>query len=171
MPPIEPDIRGAETIRDQLALHTQSRKCAACHAKFDPVGFALEIFDVMGAWRTHYRGLKEGERVTGIDRAGHDYAYTIANAIDSSGTLVDGRRFKDIHELKSQLVANSRPLAKNLLHQFTVYATGTPVRFSDRREIEKILDSCRDNGYGVRDLLISLIQSPIFVGYSKDDAL
>jgi hypothetical protein len=171
VPAIEPDIRGAETIRDQLALHTQSRKCARCHAKFDPVGFGLENFDVMGAWRTHYRGLNEGERVTGIDRAGHDYAYTIANAIDSSGTLVDGRRFKDIHELKSQLVANTRPLAKNLLHQFTVYATGTAVRFSDRVEIEKILDGCRDNGFRVRDLLISLIQSPIFVGYSEGDAL
>ena len=65
-PAVEPDIRGAKTIRDLLAAHTKSPSCAACHAKFDPVGLALENFDVLGGWRTRYRGTSEGERVTGI---------------------------------------------------------------------------------------------------------
>lgn len=164
VPAVEPDIRGAKTIRDLLALHTKSKTCAACHARFDPVGLALENFDILGGWRTRYRGLEEGERVTGIDRAGHDFAYTLASPVDASGKLMDGRSFQNIRELKTILAANPRQLARNLLHQLTIYATGTPVRFSDRREIESILDACAKDDYRVKDLLHALIQSPVFLG-------
>lgn len=164
VPAVEPDIRGAKTIRALLALHASSKTCAGCHAKFDPVGLALENFDVLGGWRTRYRGLQEGERVTGIDRAGHDFSYTLGPPVDSSGTLVDGRGFKDIHALKALLLADPRQLGRNMLEQFTVYATGTPVRYSDRREIESLLDACAKNDYRVRDLLLALVQSRIFRG-------
>ncbi len=163
-PAVEPDIRGAKTIRELLALHAKSESCAGCHAKFDPVGLALESFDVFGGWRTQYRGIDTGTPVVGIDRAGHDFAYTTTSTIDASGVLWDGKRFQGIAELKSILVSNPRQLARNLLHQFTVYATGTPVRFSDRAEIEEILDRCSVNGYRSRDLLLTFIQSKIFVG-------
>ena len=164
IPAVEPDIRGAKTIRDLLALHTKSSTCASCHAKFDPVGLALENFDVMGRWRTHYRGTAEGERVSGIDHTGHDFVYTIAGAVDPSGTLADGRAFRDVRDLQAILAANPRQLARNFLRQLTVYATGTPVRFSDREEIEKMLDGCAPNDYRARDLIHSLIQSRIFQG-------
>ncbi len=168
VPAVEPDIRGAKTIRELLALHTKSESCAGCHARFDPVGLALENFDVLGGWRTRYRGIEQNleqrESVTGIDRAGHDFAYTLAEPVDASGQLLDGRRFRDIHKLKSLLASNPRQLARNLLHQFTLYATGTPVRFSDRTEIESILDACESDGYRVRDLIHSLVQSRIFLG-------
>jgi hypothetical protein len=164
VPAVEPDIRGARTIRELLALHTRSASCAACHARFDSVGLALENFDVLGGWRTRYRGLENGERVSGIDRTGHDFSYTLAGTVDASGRLPDGRRFNDINELKKLLAANPRQLARNLLHQFTLYATGTPVRFSDRDEIEAILDACAKDQYRLRDLLIALTQSRIFLG-------
>ncbi len=164
VPAVEPDIRGAKSMRELLALHTKSASCAACHAKFDPVGLALENFDVMGRWRTRYRGLETGERISGIDRSGHDFSYTIAGAVDSSGQLADGREFKDVHALKAIFKANPRQLARNLLNQFTVYATGIPVRFADRREIESILDACAKNDYRVGDLLRALVQSKIFLG-------
>ena len=164
VPAVEPDIRGAKTIRDLLAMHTKSSTCASCHAKFDPAGLALENFDVVGRWRTHYRGTAEGERVSGIDHTGHDFAYTIAGAVDASGTLADGRRFRDVRDLKAIFAANPRQLARNLLHQLTVYATGTPVRFSDRAEIEKMLDSCAADGYRTRDLVHALVRSRVFLG-------
>ncbi len=164
IPAVEPDIRGAKSMRDLLALHTKSASCAACHAKFDPVGLALENFDVMGRWRTQYRGLETGQRISGIDRSGHDFSYTIANAVDASGQLADGHNFKDIHALKAIFKANPRQLARNLLHQFTLYATGTPVRFADRREIESMLNVCAKDGYRVRDLIHALVQSKIFLG-------
>jgi hypothetical protein len=164
IPAVEPDIRGAKTIRDLLALHTRSSTCASCHAKFDPVGLALENFDVAGHWRTHYRGTTEGEPIRGIDHTGHDFAYTMAGAVDASGTLADGRSFRNIRELKAVFAANPRQLARNFLRQLTVYATGTPVRFSDRAEIEKMLDACEGNGYRTRDLIHALVGSKVFLG-------
>lgn len=167
VPAVEPDIRGAKTIRELLALHTKSAECANCHARFDPIGLALENFDVLGGWRTRYRGIEQGEKVTGVDRAGHDYTYTLAEAVDPSGQLRDGRRFQNIREIKALLTANPRQLGRNLLHQFTVYSTGTPVRFSDRAVIETLLDTCADKGYRTRDLIDALIQSPIFLGQAE----
>jgi mono/diheme cytochrome c family protein len=164
VPAVEPDIRGAKTIRELMAVHTTSESCSGCHARFDPVGLALENFDILGGWRTRYRGLAEGDSVKGIDRAGHDFSFTMAGPVDASGQLLDSRSFQDINELKTLLAADSRQLARNLLHQFTIYATGTPVRFSDRAEIEVLLDACADDGYRVGDLLHALVQSRIFLG-------
>ncbi len=164
VPAAEPDIRGATTIRALLAKHTESKTCAACHAKFDPVGFALENFDVMGAWRDRYRGMERGEKITGIDPAGHPYTYFVGQAVDAAGKLPTGETFRDIHELKHHLTANPRQLAKNLLEHLTLHATGTPVRFSERAEIEAMLDACAKNGYRVRDLVLGLVQSRIFTG-------
>ncbi len=171
VPAVEPDIRGATTIRELLALHTKDASCASCHARFDPVGFALESFDVLGGWRTRYRGLEKGEPVSGIDRAGHDFAYTLSSSVDPHGKLLDGRSFGNIHELKSLLAADSRQLARNLLHQFTIYATGTPVRFADRREIEDILNRCHDNDYRTGDLLHELVQSKVFLGAAARNSI
>ncbi|QDU25009.1 hypothetical protein ETAA8_00700 [Anatilimnocola aggregata] len=167
VPAVEPDIRGAKTIRDLLALHTKSESCAGCHARFDPVGLALENFDIFGGWRTRYRGVEQGERITGIDRAGHDFVYTLAEPVDAAGQLRDGRRFQNIRELKAILASNPRHLARNLLHQFTLYATGTPVRFADRVEIDAMLDGCAADGYRVRDLLHAFVQSRIFLGSER----
>ncbi len=60
---VEPDIRGATTIREQLAKHRQRAECASCHAKIDPPGFALESFDVIGGWRDYYRSVGKGDPV------------------------------------------------------------------------------------------------------------
>jgi hypothetical protein len=170
VPAVEPDIRGAKTIRDLLARHTADASCASCHARFDPVGFALESFDVCGGWRDRYRGLEEGEPVTGIDRAGHDFSYRLAGPVDSSGSLLDGRTFTDIAALKALLAAEERQLARNLLGQFTAYATGAPVRFADRAEIEALLDAGAADGYRVGDLVRGLVTSRIFRGLPPEPA-
>lgn len=52
---IEPDTRGATTVREHLDKHRNIPACAGCHAKMDPYGFVLESFDVMGDWRDKYR--------------------------------------------------------------------------------------------------------------------
>ena len=59
--PLVPDIRGATTIRQQLAKHRNVPACASCHAKIDPAGFALESFDVIGGWRENYRVVGGGK--------------------------------------------------------------------------------------------------------------
>jgi hypothetical protein len=164
VPAVEPDIRGAKSIRDLLARHAADSACASCHRLFDPVGFALENFDICGGWRDRYRGLEEGEPVTGIDRAGHDFAYRLALPVDPAGSLPDGRPFADIHGVKALLATEERQLARNLLHQLATFATGSPVRFADRAEIEAILDATAAEGHRVGDLLRGLVASRLFRG-------
>ena len=161
IPGVDPDIRGATTIRAQLAKHTEVKSCAKCHARFDPIGFALENFDVMGAWRDRYRTQGTGEAITGYDPAGHPFTYRVGKEVEPQGRLRSGEAFADVQELKIILARNPRALARNLLHQFTLYATGAPVRFSERAEINRLLDQCQPAGYRVGDLLHAFCASPL----------
>src|SRR5258708_4458374 len=135
VPALDPDIRGATTIREQLALHRNQESCAACHRNIDPAGFALESFDVMGAWRDRYRSFGKGEPVKGIGHNGLNYHFCVGPAVDATGELSDGRRFQDVRELKQLLVQDDAQLASNLTRQLVGYATGAPIQFSDRPQI------------------------------------
>ncbi len=160
---VEPDTRGAKTIREQLDKHRSIESCNACHAKFDPLGFALESFDVAGGWRERYRAVGEvGEPVVGIGKNGHKFQFKLAQPVDCSGTFANGESFADIHELERLLVQDERKLARNLLHQFIVYATGSPPSFADRGDVEAMLDEAAENQYGVRSLIHTLVRSRLF---------
>jgi Protein of unknown function (DUF1592)/Protein of unknown function (DUF1588)/Protein of unknown function (DUF1585)/Protein of unknown function (DUF1595) len=160
---VEPDIRGAVTIRQQLEKHRTNLSCASCHSKMDPPGFALESFDVMGGHRDRYRAVSgKVAPVKGFGANGQAFAFHFALPVDSAGSLPDGRPFKDVRELKRMLASDERPIASNLARQLTVFATGAPVRFSDRDAIEAILDATRDSHYGVRSLVHAIIQSGLF---------
>ena len=168
VPAVAPDLRGKRTIREQLAAHTEDPVCAGCHARFDPVGFALENFDIMGAWRDQYRSLSHGDLITGIDRAGHRFEYHVGSPVDAQGRLPSGESFQDITQLKSILASQPRVLARNFLQQLIHYTSGVPVRFSDRRVIETILDSCASDSYRAGDLIHGLVQSTIFLGFQPE---
>lgn len=162
---IESDIRGAQTIREQLALHRSQESCNRCHVKIDPAGFALENFDVMGGWRDHYRTTAKGkgEPTVGVGHDGQEFRFKIGLPVDASGQLPDDRKFQDIRELKALLLEDEEQLARNLVEQFTVYATGAPIRFSDREAIEKILNHSRKKQFGVRTLIHELVKSDLFL--------
>ncbi|MEW6306695.1 MAG: DUF1592 domain-containing protein [Verrucomicrobiota bacterium] len=162
VPAVEPDTRGATTIREQLDKHRTQETCNACHAKIDPAGFALENFDVLGGWRDHYRALGDGEKVPGFGKNGQPFDFHQAQAVDASGELPDGRKFQNIRDLKRLLLEDERQLARNLAQQFTVYATGSAIRFGDRPEIEHLLDQAQARQYGVRSLILALTESPLF---------
>lgn len=160
---IEPDTRGATTIREQLDKHREAESCNACHKKFDPAGFALESFDIAGGWRNRYRAVgKEGDPAEGIGKNGHLFQFNHAQAVDSSGVLADGRAFEDVIELKQHLANDPRSLARNLVNRLIVYATGAPVTFADRVEVEAILDRSEETKYGVRNLIREVVLSSIF---------
>ncbi|MSU37180.1 MAG: DUF1585 domain-containing protein [Pedosphaera sp.] len=160
---MEPDIRGATTIREQLAKHRNLETCNACHTLIDPAGFALESFDVMGGWRDRYRSVGLGEPMKGIGHNGLFYHFGLGPVVDPSGELPDGQRFQNVRELKRRLVRDDRQLARNLTRQLMIYATGAPIRFSDRPVIEKIVNKNRSQGYGVRLLVHSIVQSDLFL--------
>jgi hypothetical protein len=163
VPAVEPDIRGAKTIREQLAKHRSQASCAACHAKIDPAGFALEQFDVMGGFRERYRATGEGQHASGFGKNGQPFTFHLGLPVDASGELPDGRAFRDVRELKRLLLADERQVARNLARQLVVYATGAPVTFGDRERIEAILDRTAQGGYGVRSLILEIVQSPLFL--------
>jgi hypothetical protein len=163
VPPVEPDVRGTKTIRDQLARHRSQTLCKSCHARIDPPGFALESFDVAGGDREKYRAVGgEGKPAEGVGKNGHLFEFHYALPVDPSGTLPDGRSFADVRELKNLLLADERQIARNLASQLVVYATGSPVRFGDRPRLEAILDRAKNSGYGTADLIDAVIQSELF---------
>ena len=83
---VEPDIRGAVTIRQQLEKHRADASCASCHSKMDPPGFALEGFDVMGGYRERYRAVSEKvPPVRGFGLNGQAFAFHYALPVDSAG--------------------------------------------------------------------------------------
>lgn len=162
---IESDIRGAQTIREQLALHRSQESCHVCHIKIDPAGFALENFDVMGGWRDRYRTTSQGagENAVGVGHNGLINRYRIGQPVDATGELPDGRSFQNIRELKQLLLSDEQQLARNLVEQLAIYATGAPLRFFDRPQIEAILNKSRSENYGVRTLIHELIKSDLFL--------
>jgi len=160
---VEPDVRGATTIRELLDKHRDNASCAACHAKMDPPGFALESFDVIGGFRKRYRSMGEGEPAP---RGGIDpfigIKFTLGPNVDASGVLPDERKFADIREFQTLAAANSELLLKNLAQQLAIYATGRDLAFSDRDQIAALIASAQKQGGGVRTLIHELTQSQLF---------
>ena len=163
VPAVEPDIRGAVTIRQQIEAHRADASCASCHARMDPPGLALESFDVMGAWRDRYRAVNDmvlAEKGIGLD--GQRFKFHYGPPVDSSGQLVDGRAFNDVRQLKQCLLADERTIARNLIKQLLIYATGAPLGFSDRSKLETILVNTQSSSYGVRSIVHEIVQSTLF---------
>jgi hypothetical protein len=160
---VEPDIRGAVTIRQQLDKHRADPSCASCHIVMDPPGFALESFDVMGAFRQRYRAVSDDVKpVPGYGMNGQKLEFHWGLPVDAAGELPDGRTFKDINELKNHLLKDESAVARNLVRQISIFATGSPMRFGDRDEIEGVLSRARAGDYGVRSLIEELVQSELF---------
>lgn len=163
IPAVEPDVRGAKTIREQLDLHRADASCTSCHAKMDPPGFALEAFDVIGGLRTRYRSIGEGDPAPrGAIDPFIGIGFKLGPPVDSSGVLLDGRTFSGIQELQTMLAADSERLLTNMAQQFTIYGTGRDIAFSDRAEVRQIVQRTQARGGGLRTLLHEVVQSQLF---------
>ena len=156
---VEPDIRGATTIREQLAKHRQVASCATCHVKIDPPGFALESFDVIGGWREYYRTSGNGKAVI-VD--GRRMPYLQGKSVDPADVMANGQKFHDIDEFKLLLLKDKNQIARALTSRLVTYATGAAVRTADQPEIEAIVGRIRDRDYGLRILVHEVVQSSLF---------
>lgn len=165
VPAIEPDIRGAVTIRQQLDKHRADPSCAACHRKIDPPGFALESFDVMGGWRERYRSFAEGTKPeAGIGFSGQAFAFHHGPSVDPAGKLNDGGAFGNVKEFKQLLLGrDEETVARNVVGQLVTYATGAPVGFADRASVDRILEKTRASRFGMRGLIHGIVQSELFL--------
>jgi len=144
VPAVEPDIRGAISIRDQLEKHRNNESCNSCHRKIDPPGFALENFDPVGLFRSRYGARSKSAR------------------IDPSGVTPDGQPFADLRQWKAIYAARPEMLARAFARHLLTYATGAPPRFSDEAELDRIVARARSDRFGLQSVLRAALDSPVF---------
>ena len=141
VPIVEPDTRGDLTIREIYAKHRTVESCNSCHKKIDPLGFALENFDAVGQWRTQYES---------------------GNEVDSSGRMPGGEQFEDVTGLKKIMTQDLDQFTRNLTTKLLTYATGRAMDVADRPEIDRIVKEVTKENGGLRDLVLLVVQSPVF---------
>ncbi len=132
------------SVRKSTELHKEQAQCSTCHSKMDPLGFALENFDVMGKWRTVERVGKKNQ------------------PIEVHGQLPTGENFKDLHEFKSSLLKHEDLLAASFFEGMLAYGLGREIEFSDGLILETMLKNLKNNGNGCRDMVHTVIQSSLF---------
>jgi hypothetical protein len=159
---IEPDTRGATTVREQLAKHRSMESCAGCHNVIDPPGFALEQFDVIGGFRERYRSQGNGQVTTVPNTRSKRKYVKLGPAVDATGELPDGRTFTGIRDFKKLLLESSDQVLDAFARNLVTYSTGAPVTFADRPAIESIVAKTKQQGGGVRTLIAEVVASPIF---------
>lgn len=140
VPAIDPDVRGAKSVRELLSKHRESPNCYGCHQKIDPLGFALENFDAIGDWRPRIGKTK----------------------IDSSGELPSGEKFNDVAELKKILVQRKGLFAHMLTERLLTYACGRRMEALDEGVVEKIVSELSKKEYGLRSLIEAVVTSELF---------
>lgn len=150
---LEPDTRGATTIREQLDKHRSEVVCNSCHRNIDPPGFALESFDPIG-------GFREAYRIPGEEGVGY---YREGLPVDVTGTTPQGQLFTGVEEYKKLLYGNELDqVARHLASQLIAFATGAPVEFADREDVESILNGLAEQGYPLRSMIREVVKSDFF---------
>jgi len=136
----ESKIGTATSLRQELEQHRNNPTCASCHARIDPLGFGLENFDAIGAWRT-----EEGKF-----------------PIDSSGTLPDGRSFRGPQELRAIVKANRQAFAEGVTAKLLTYALGRGLESYDKPAVRKIAGQVAANDYRFSGLVLEIVRSVPF---------
>ncbi len=146
-PPPPPDIPELEeaghdgrplTLRESMALHSRNPTCAGCHARMDPIGFALENYDAIGRWRTEDAG----------------------SPIDAAGVLPGGIAFDGPAELKQVLATDyADAFVATVVEKLLTYALGRGVEYYDRATVRSIVRQARRNEYRLADLIVTVVQS------------
>ncbi|MCM8536950.1 MAG: DUF1592 domain-containing protein [Lentisphaeraceae bacterium] len=163
VPGVEPDIRGAKTLREILDKHRSSPNCNSCHTKIDPLGFAMESFSPIGVYRENFRTKKgKGQRIT--PRVHGSWAsYYVGPKVDATGAFSDGREFNSFNEFRNHLVQDKKLVAKTMAKKLLTFATGRKMGFSDRDEIERIVKVVSKNDYRLGDIFAEILKSKIFL--------
>ena len=156
IPAVEPDIRGAISIRDQLTKHSANESCARCHDHIDPPGFALEIFNPIGGERTWYRSLGEGKKISKLE------PYTKGPDVEQHGTFKDGTSFKTFKEFRQILFEDQDLIRRSLAQKLLIYASGRPFTLSDRPSLETVIQKSKTTP-GLRAMIHAIIETDMFL--------
>jgi len=121
-------------------VHRANPACADCHALIDPLGFALENFDAVGAWRDFDAG----------------------GAVDASGRLPDGTALGGVGELRVALAADPRVFASTVVEKLMIYALGRGLTAYDMPVVRGILRGAEDDGFRFESIVMGVVESPAF---------
>ena len=127
-----------------IELHQARAQCESCHVKIDPIGYGLETFDAVGLWRD--------KAMVGKNEV----------AIETRGTLPYGQTYANYEVFKSLLLQHKDKLAESLVEGIVSYGLGRSIEFSDKLEIDQMVESLKQDGYRTKTLIHSLVQSPLF---------
>ena len=130
------------TIRERLAQHRQIPSCNSCHSVIDPLGFALENFDVIGAWRT-------------IDEAG--------KPVDASGTTIGGAKVDGLTGLRALLLDQPEQFPRTVTEKLLSYALGRRLEYYDRPAVRTIVRDAASQNYRWSSLVLGIVNSPGFL--------
>ena len=155
VPAIEPDIRGATTIKEQLAKHRTIASCNSCHRKIDPLGFALESFDVVGGWRENYLALVER-------KPGARAKLSNGPPVDSADEWEGVGRFASFQEFRELVKKREDLVVQNLTHHLATFALGRTPGFADRQPLKTIATNVREKKNGMKSLVLDIVSSPVF---------
>ena len=135
------------SIRERLAQHRRSPTCASCHSVIDPLGFALENFDVIGGWRT-------------IDESGQP--------VDATGTTASGARVEGLAGLRALLLDNPEQFPRTVTEKLLAYALGRRLEYYDRPSVRTIVRDAAGDGYRWSSLIVGIVKSPTFLMRAAD---
>ena len=136
------------TIRERLAQHRRDPSCASCHAIIDPLGFALENFDVIGGWRT-------------TDESG--------SPVDAAGTTAGGARVEGLPGLRALLLSQPEQFPRTVTEKLMAYALGRRLEHYDRPAVRRIVREAAADGYRWSSLVLGIVNSPGFLMRSSTE--
>lgn len=142
--PILPDAEAGQapaSIRERLERHREDPICSTCHTVIDPLGFALENFDVIGAWRDFDEG---------------------GNPVDPYGTYPGGVEFAGFADLRDWMLGRPERFTHTLTEKLMTYALGHRVEYYDQPAIREIVRQAEADDYSWSSVVLGIVQSPSF---------
>ena len=136
----DPEAVVPTTLRERMEAHRTNPVCASCHQVMDPIGFALENFDLVGSWRESEDG----------------------SPINASGMLVDGTRLNGPSDLREALLDRSEAFVTTATEKMLTYALGRAVDYYDMPSVRSIVRTAADNDYRLSSLILGIVQSMPF---------
>jgi hypothetical protein len=130
------------TMRERLAKHRTSPTCTSCHSVIDPLGFALENYDVIGGWRT-------------TDEAG--------KSVDASGTTTSGEKIVGLSGLRHALLEDPEQFPRTVTEKLMAYALGRRVEYYDEPAVREIVHDAAGRQYRWSALILGIVKSPEFL--------
>jgi hypothetical protein len=134
------------SLRQRLEKHRADPSCANCHKRMDPIGFALENYDAIGAWRDQDQG----------------------KPIDTVAEFPDGKKVNGVLELKKMLWAKKAEFVEGFTEKMLTFALGRGVEYYDGAVVKTIADACAKNDYSMTTLMVEVVKSYPFLNRQKD---